>query len=60
MCICQRKYEISVGQQKVCRVVKERKAGRLLGPLSIQEFPGVQVSQFGVIPKNIPGDWSLI
>ena len=41
-------------------ITKECTAGRLLGPLDPQMFPGVQVSRFGVIPKAEPGNWRLI
>ena len=36
-------------------VLKECKAGRLLGPFDPQIFPGVYVNRFGVIPKADPG-----
>ena len=33
---------------------------RLLGPLPRDEYPHVQISPFGVIPKSEPGKWRLI
>ena len=42
-------------------LANEREAGRLLGPLAQKDMKGVQVSPFGVIPKNHqPGKWRLI
>ena len=38
----------------------EREAKRVLGPLKPSDFPHVQVSSFGVIPKSEPGKWRLI
>ncbi len=42
----------------------EYRAGRVVGPLSIEEFPFVHISRFGVIPrvipKSTPGKWRLI
>ena len=38
----------------------ECRAGRVVGPLSIEEFPFVHISRFGVIPKSTPGKWRLI
>ena len=38
----------------------ERQAGRVLGPFDRDQFPMVQVSPFGVIPKREPGKWRLI
>ena len=35
-------------------------AGRVLGPLPVEEFPQVQLSPLGVIPKKSPGKWRLI
>ena len=32
----------------------------MLGPLDTNVFPGIQISPFGVIPKNKPGEWRLI
>ena len=48
------------------KVVAERLAtevglGRVIGPLTKTEFPQVQISRFGVIPKNHkPGKWRMI
>ena len=39
---------------------KECSAGRIVGPLPLQEFSFVQISPFGVIPKSTPGKWRLI
>ncbi len=39
---------------------KECAAGRVLGPLSLDAFPGIQISRFGVIPKKVLGKWKLI
>ncbi len=39
---------------------KECSAGRVVGPLSLRDFPSVQVSPFGVTPKSTPGKWRLI
>ena len=39
---------------------KEWSAGRIVGPLPLQEFSFVQISPFGVIPKSTPGKWRLI
>ena len=38
----------------------ECRAGRVVGPLSIEEFPFVHISRFGVIPKSTPEKWRLI
>ena len=38
----------------------ECEKGRVVGPLDRREFPDVQVSPFGVIPKKSPGEWRLI
>ena len=38
----------------------EREAKRVLGPLKPSDFPYVQESPFGVIPKSEPGKWRLI
>ena len=44
-----------------CRCMDgERQAGRVLGPFDRDQFPMVQVSPFGVIPKSEPGKWRLI
>ena len=37
----------------------ECRVGRVLGPLSIEEFPFVHINHFGVIPKNTPGSGGL-
>ena len=40
---------------------KEKRAGRLIGPLKRVEWPEVQVNRFGVIPKpHQPCKWRLI
>ena len=39
---------------------QEVKAHRVCGPLNPFEWPQVQVSRFGVIPKSTPGKWRLI
>ena len=39
---------------------KECSTGRIVGPIPPQEFPFVQISSFGVIPKSTPGKWRLI
>ncbi len=41
-------------------VGKECRAGRILGPLPWDAILNVQISRFGVIPKNTPGKWRLI
>ena len=41
-------------------LTKECSEGRIVGPLSLDSFPQVQVSCFGVIPKSSPGKWHLI
>ena len=42
-------------------LAKEVGHGRVIGPLSEEEHPSVQISRFGVIPKsNQPGKWRLI
>lgn len=42
-------------------LAKERRLGRVIGPLECARFPQVQVSRFGVIPKpHQPGEWRLI
>ena len=38
----------------------ECSAGRVVGPLSTEEFPFVHINRFGVIPKSTPGKWRLI
>ena len=38
----------------------ERQTGRVFGPFDRDQFPMVQVSPFGVIPKSALGKWSLI
>ena len=43
------------------RLQAEVNLGRVIGPLEADEFPTVQVSHFGVIPKNHqPGKWRMI
>ncbi len=37
-------------------LAKECAAGRALGPFSLDAFPGIQISRFGVIPKKVPGN----
>ena len=39
---------------------KECSAGRIVGPLPLQEFSFVQISPFGVIPKSTPRKWRLV
>ena len=39
---------------------KECAEGRVLGPLDPDQYPGVHVSRFGVIPKGSTGKWRLI
>ena len=39
---------------------KEREANRLRGPCRREEWPNVQASPMGVIPKSEPGRWWLI
>ena len=34
--------------------------GRVLGPLSSEDFPQVHTSQFGVIPKDTMKKWRFI
>ena len=41
-------------------IAEECAEGRLLGPFDPASLPSVQVSRFGVIPKNTPGKWRLI
>ena len=41
-------------------LASECAAGRVMGPLPVEEFPQVQLSPFGVIPKKSPGKWRLI
>ncbi len=50
----------SLHSQVVEEYLKECSAGRVVGPLSLRDFPYVQVSPFGVIPKSTPGKWRLI
>ena len=38
----------------------ECRVGRVVGPLSVEEFPFVHINRFGVIPKSTPGKWRLI
>ena len=43
------------------KLAVELEKGRIVGPLSLDQFPQVHVSRFGVIPKNHqPGKWRLI
>ena len=46
----------------VSRYLQEEVAlGRVVGPLSPEEVPGIHISPFGVIPKgHVPGKWRLI
>ena len=37
----------------------EREAGRLLGPFERSQFPEIQVSAFGVIPKSEPQHFTV-
>ena len=39
---------------------KECAEGRVLDPLDPDQYPGVHVSRFGVIPKGSTGKWRLI
>ena len=42
-------------------IEKEVRLGRVVGPSNPEELPEVQISRFGVIPKNHqPGKWRLI
>ena len=42
-------------------LAKERRLGRVVGPLECVQFPHIHISRFGVIPKNHqPGEWRLI
>ena len=41
-------------------LVKECVEGRVMGPLEPTQFPRVQISRFGVIPKGSSGKWRLI
>ena len=39
----------------------EISAGRVIGPFSFDEVPGIQINRMGVIPKgHTPGRWRLI
>ena len=40
--------------------MKECSEGRVLGPLDPSQYPAIQVSRFGVIPKGSSGKWRLI
>ena len=48
------------------KVVEERLQAevglkRVIGPLPVDQYPQVQISRFGVIPKNHqPGKWRMI
>ena len=39
---------------------KECAEGRMVGQLDLNEWPGIHVNPFGVIPKSTPGKWRLI
>ncbi len=41
-------------------LAQECMEGRIRGPLPVEEWPDVQVSRFGVIPKGKSGKWRLI
>ncbi len=41
-------------------LAKECSEGRVLGPLDPREFPYIQTSRFGVIPKGSTNKWRLI
>ena len=41
-------------------LAQECSEGRVLGPLDPAQFPFVQTSKFGVIPKGLTGKWRLI
>ena len=41
-------------------LASECAVGRVVDPLPVEEFPQVQLSPFGVIPKKSPGKWRLI
>jgi len=41
-------------------LVSECREGRVMGPQDPGQFPYVHRSQFGVVPKSIPGKWRLI
>ena len=41
-------------------LMKECSEGRVLGPLDPSQYPAIQVSRFGVIPKGSSGKWRLI
>ena len=41
-------------------LAQEYSEGRVLGPLDPAQFPFVQTSKFGVIPKGLTGKWRLI
>ena len=41
-------------------LLSECREGRIVGPLPLRDFPQVQVSHFGVIPKGTSGKWHLI
>ena len=41
-------------------LAKECVKGRVLGPLSPEIFPDVQISKISVIPKGSTGKWRLI
>ena len=41
-------------------LAEECAVGHILGPLKAESVPGLQVNQFGLIPKKTPGEWRLI
>ena len=41
-------------------LLSECREGRIVGPLPLRDFPQVQVSRFGIIPKGTFGKWRLI
>ena len=64
-CKCQksaRNILSAVQKPEVVReyLVKECAEGRVMGPLEPTQFPMVQISRFGVIPKGSSGKWRLI
>ena len=62
-CKCAKKNMLSTLEHpKVVRkyIAEECAEGRLLGQFNPASLPSVQVSRFGVIPKNTPGKWRLI
>ena len=62
-CVPARGNMSSVGEHSdvvIKYIQDERVLGRVLGPFRREDFPEVQVSPFGVIPKSEPGKWRLI